>query len=138
MIKWKLLYSCKANSAVFVEVTIGFDGHIAAPRGIGLTQSLPYLSPLSFMQTRTQHARTHIQKIKKIKIKHAFALNAPAGEDKLWFQSHISNAWNSGSNKRLATSSLWSSNRDLTRKNSKKDGESDGGRQQHGDGGISL
>lgn len=47
-------------------------------------------------------------------------MNAPVGEDKLWFQSHISNAWNSGSNKRLATSSLRSSNRDLTRKNSKK------------------
>ena len=63
MIKWKLLYSCKANSAVFVEVITGFDGHIAAPCGIGLT--LPYLSPLSFMQTRTQHARTRIKKRKE-------------------------------------------------------------------------
>lgn len=68
-----------------VEVSISFDRHIAAPCGISLAQSLPHLSLFSSCR-HTQHKSTQ---------DNACALNAPVGEDKLCFQSHISNAGNS-------------------------------------------
>ena len=90
----KITVILQSKSWMFVEVSIGFDRHITAPRGISFAQSLPYLSQFS----SCKHTHTHTTRAHK---SHACALNAPVGEDKLWFQSHISNAWNSSGNKGL-------------------------------------